>query len=62
MSNIKLGTRKICKVNYSYSISLPKTWLDNASIKENEFVTLRMNDKKELIIKPCRVDKNEDVQ
>lgn len=62
MTNTKLGTRKICKVNYSYSISLPKVWLDNAGLKQNELVSLYMNNKNELVIKPHRNDVIETVQ
>ena len=62
MTNTKLGTRKICKVNYSYSISLPKIWLDNAGLKENKLVSLYMNNKKELVLRPHRNDVIETVQ
>ena len=62
MTNTKLGPRKICKVNYSYTISLPKIWLDNAGLKENELVSLYMNNKNDLILKPHRNDVIDPIQ
>ena len=59
---IDLGTRKICKVNYSMTISLPKVWAENAKIKENDFVHLSMNKERFLIVKPVRKDENEKIQ
>jgi len=56
MTKVDLGTRKICKVNYSFTISLPKVWLDNAGLKENELVSLYMNNKNNLILIPHRTD------
>lgn len=52
MNEVSLGTRKVCKINYSFSISLPKTWIENANLNENDRVSLSMNSKKELIIRP----------
>jgi len=56
MTKVDLGTRNICKVNYSFTISLPKVWLDNAGLKENELVSLYMNNKNNLILIPHRTD------
>lgn len=61
-NEIDFGRRKICKVNYSFTISLPKIWAENAKIKENDFVQLFMNKDRSLVIKPLRKDENEEIQ
>ena len=55
MTKIELGTRKINKVNYTYAISIPKVWIENAQVKENDLLHLWMDDKKRLIIEPEEV-------
>ena len=59
---IDLGQRKICRVNYSLTISLPKVWAENAGIKENDIVHLSMSKNRSLVIKPIREDENEEIQ
>ena len=54
---IDLGQRKICKTNYTLSLSLPKVWAENAKIKENDLVDLIMVRDGSLVIKPARNDK-----
>lgn len=61
-NEIDLGKRKICKVNYSLTISLPKVWAENAHVKENDLVHLSMNKDHFLVIKPLREDENEEIQ
>ena len=58
---IDLGKRKICRVNYSLTISLPKVWAENAGIKENDIVHLSMTKDRSLVIKPTE-DENEEIQ
>jgi phosphate uptake regulator len=58
---INLGQRKICRVNYSLTISLPKVWAENVGVKANDFVHLSMNKDRSLIIKP-KEDENEEIQ
>ena len=62
VNEIDLGRRKICKVNYSLTISLPKVWAQNVGIKGNDFVHLSMNKDRSLVIKPLREDENEEIQ
>ena len=54
MTKVNLGTRKLSKTNYTYIISIPKIWVDNVCVKENELLSLFMTDKKDLVIKPHR--------
>ena len=61
MTKIELGNRKINKINYTYPISIPKVWVDNAQVKENDQLHLWMDDKKRLIIEP-EDDKDEKIQ
>lgn len=61
VNEISLGKRRICKVNYSFTISLPKVWIENAAIKEKDFVQLTMKGKS-LVIKPYWNDVIETVQ
>ena len=61
MTKIELGNRKINKINYTYTISIPKVWVDNAQVKENDQLHLWMDDKKRLIIEP-EDDKDEKIQ
>ena len=42
MTTLQLGRRKICKTNYSLTISLPKVWAQNAHVKEDDLVDLIM--------------------
>jgi len=62
MVQVKLGTRKICKTNYSLTISLPKVWAKNVGIQENDLVNLIMVRDGSLVIKPIRGDENEEIQ
>ena len=62
MTEIKFGRRKICKANYSLTISLPKVWASNVGIKENDLVDLIMVRDGSLVIKPIREDENEEIQ
>lgn len=62
MNTLKLGTRKICKTNYSLTISLPKVWAKNAGVQENDLVDLIMVRDGSLVIKPIREDENEEIQ
>ncbi|MGI0009548.1 MAG: AbrB/MazE/SpoVT family DNA-binding domain-containing protein [Nitrosopumilaceae archaeon] len=62
MPEIKFGRRKICKTNYSLTISLPKVWAENANVKQNDLVDLIMVRDGSLVIKPIREDENEEIQ
>jgi len=59
---VNFGRRKICKTNYSLTISLPKVWAKNAGIQENDHVDLIMVRDGSLVIKPIRKDENEEIQ
>ncbi len=59
---IDLGQRKICRVNYSLTITLPKVWAENAGIKENDIVHLSMGKNRSLVIKPILEDNNGKIQ
>jgi len=58
---VNFGRRKICKTNYSLTISLPKVWAINVGIKENDLVDLIMIRDGSLVIKPIREDENEKI-
>jgi hypothetical protein len=62
MTKVNLGTRKLSKTNYTYVISIPKVWVDNVGIKENELLSLFMTDKRDLVIKPFRCAVVEKIQ
>lgn len=50
MPKLALGKRKICAVNYSRIISLPKIWLENSRLKPDDFVELTMQEDGSLLI------------
>lgn len=54
MVDIKLGRRKICAINYTRTVSLPKVWLENVGLKPNDMVELGMNDDGSLVIKATK--------
>lgn len=55
--SIKLGIRKICKVNCSRTISLPKVWLDTVGLDVGDHVEIEMTDDGSLMLKPIKVVK-----
>ena len=61
MQEVKFGRRKICKTNYSLTISLPKVWAKNVGIQANDLVDLIMVKDGSLVIKPIREDENEEI-
>jgi len=53
--------RKIQLVgNRSYSISLPKKWIESNNLKEQDSVTITINSNKELLISPNKKELEED--
>ena len=60
MTKVNLGIRKLNKTNYTYTLSVPKVWANNAGVKENDPLRLWMDEKKRLIIEP-EDDENEKV-
>ena len=53
---IKLGQRKLYKVNYSHTVTLPKIWVDNAGLKENDFVEFTMLEDGSLLVQAVKTD------
>ncbi len=55
MSQVKLGKRKICMVDYSRTLTLPKVWLANSGVDVNDYVELLMMPDRSLLIRPTNV-------
>jgi hypothetical protein len=52
---IKLGKRKLSKVNYSHIISVPKVWVENTGLQDNDLVELTWQQEDgSLVVKPAK--------
>ena len=54
MKIFRFGRRKVCKVNYTRTVSLPKVWLENVGLKPNDLVEMTMQEDGSLTIKPAK--------
>ena len=51
----KLATRKLQRLNFSYYIALPISWVRDLKLLKNSDVEIFMTEDKQLIIKPVEV-------
>jgi antitoxin component of MazEF toxin-antitoxin module len=61
MKEVRLGKRKVCAINYSRSITLPRVWLENNGIESNDYVELSMKPDGSLLITPSK-ERKEDAE
>jgi len=51
---MKLGCRRIGRINYTRTITLPKVWLKSIDIDVGDFVDIEVDEDGNLVLKPSR--------
>lgn len=59
MKKIQTNIRKIGKIGYTRTLSLPLFWLTSVGLDAGDMVVLTTGKNKELIVKPFRDEVNE---
>ncbi len=54
MTKLRFKPRKICRVNRSYSVTLPVFWAESMKLEFGDMLDLELGPDNELILKPHR--------